>query len=66
MKCIVCGNRIEDGEDRMLVGMDGDFMHKRCQAKWERFKDRINNMSDAEFHDYLLGEPTVAEGSEEE
>ena len=61
MKCIICGNEIEDGEDRMLFGVDGDFMHKRCQSKWEKFMDRINNMSDAEFDNYLLGE-TIGAG----
>ena len=55
MECIVCGNRIGEGEDMMLLGADGDFMHKKCQPMWERFKDRINNMSDAEFNEYLLG-----------
>ena len=57
MNCIVCGNRIEDGEDVMLLGMDGDFMHKKCQPMREEFKNRIDNMSDIEFHKYLLGEP---------
>ena len=61
MECIVCGSRIEEGENIILLGMDGDFMHKRCQPMWEKFKDRINNMSDNEFHKYLLGEPWESE-----
>ena len=65
MKCIVCGNRIEEGEDMMLLGMDGDFMHKRCQLMWEKFKNRINNMSDAEFCKYVLGEPWISEDNRE-
>ena len=55
MKCIVCGNRIEEGEDAILFGVDGDFMHKKCQPMWERYIDKIDNMSDAEFRKYLLG-----------
>lgn len=54
MNCSVCGNKIEEGEDMLLLGMDGDFMHKRCQPMWEKIKDRINNMSDVEFYNYLL------------
>lgn len=53
MNCAVCGNKIEEGEDAVLLGVDGDFMHKRCQSMWEEYKDRINNMSDAEFYNYL-------------
>lgn len=64
MNCIVCGNRIEEGEDMILLGMDGDFMHKRCQPMWEKFKDKINNMSDDEFYKYLLGEPQERENKE--
>lgn len=56
MKCIVCGNIIDECEDKILVDIDGDFMHNRCQPMWENFKDRINNMSDAEFNKYLLGD----------
>ena len=61
MECIVCGNRIEEGEDMMLLGVDGDFMHKKCKPMWEKFKNRINNLSDVEFREYLLGEPQKSE-----
>lgn len=64
MNCIVCGNRIEEGEDMMLLGMDGDFIHKRCQPMWEKFKGRINNMSDVEFRKYILCEPQESEVTE--
>ena len=59
MKCIVCGERIEEGEDLLIVDTDGDFMHKRCKPMWKRFKDRINKMTDAEFRRYFLGESSI-------
>ena len=36
MNCIVCGNKIKEGEDIMLLMMCGGFMHKRCQPMWEK------------------------------
>lgn len=53
MNCSVCGNRIEEDEDMILLGIDRDFIHKRCQPMWEKFKEKINNMSNAEFYKCL-------------
>lgn len=53
--CFVCGKEVSEFDDKILFGFDGDFIHKKCEAKVNEVKSRINNMSDNEFSDYLTG-----------
>ena len=54
-KCFVCGKEVKYDEDSELFGCDGDRIHKRCKPNLNKAYDRINNMSDMEFSDYIRG-----------
>lgn len=56
MICFVCGKPITEDEESVFFGCDGDKIHKKCERNVEKAQDFINNMTDEEFHKYLLGE----------
>lgn len=53
--CFVCNEKVNDIDDFIWVGYDGDRIHKKCEPHLQKTYDKINNMSDEEFKDYLLG-----------
>lgn len=55
MKCIYCDKKIKYDEPHRPLGLDGDFIHTECIPKWEKQCERINNMTDSEFKDWLVG-----------
>lgn len=56
MRCFVCDEVIDiDIDDVTPFGYDGDFIHTKCKKNVNKAKDRLNNMSDKEFADYLQG-----------
>lgn len=54
--CFVCGKVVTEDDDYEWFGMDGDKIHKKCKPNLNKAMDTVNNMSDAEFAKYLLGE----------
>ena len=57
LTCIECGCEIDSFDEAEIIGMDGDFIHKKCRSRWNEFVDRINTMSDDEFYSYMRGGP---------
>lgn len=53
--CFVCEKEVKHDEEFEWIGVDGDKIHKQCKPFYDSKCDRINNMSDKEFNDYLLG-----------
>ena len=59
--CFVCGKPINDNEETIWFGLDGDKIHKRCESNLDAAYSKIDNMSDSEFSDYLLGKTNLME-----
>lgn len=58
MKCAVCGKEINEFEYdsyEWLGGVGGDPIHKSCKPTWNKFCERVDNMSDNEFKLWLTG-----------
>ena len=55
-KCIICNREIKDTDAYEMHGYDGDKIHKVCKSKWEAIYNAIDNMTDDEFTNYLIGE----------
>ena len=53
--CCICGKEVKDTDEFVWFGLDGDKIHKKCEVNKDKFYDKINNMTDEEFKDYLLG-----------
>lgn len=53
--CCICGKEVKDTDEFVWFGVDGDKIHKKCEVNKDKFYDKINNMTDKEFKDYLLG-----------
>ena len=53
--CFVCGKLVTDTDEFIWHGLDGDKIHKKCDANRQKAYDKINNMSNDEFKRYLLG-----------
>lgn len=53
--CFVCGKEVTKNDEFEWFGCDGDKIHKSCECNLEKAYDRVNNMSDKEFVNYLLG-----------
>lgn len=56
MICFVCGKEVTEDDEFVWFGLDGDKIHKKCEKDKQKACDFINNMTDEEFHKYLLGE----------
>ena len=54
--CFVCGKEVEGNADSELFGCDGDRIHKSCKPNLNKAYNSINNMSNAEFNNYIKGE----------
>ena len=54
-KRIICNREIKDTDDYELHGYDGDKIHKHCKSKCEEIYNAIDNMTDDEFTNYLIG-----------
>jgi hypothetical protein len=53
VRCIVCEKEIFE-YGGILVSMDGDFVcSTKCKKDNELNIDRVNNMTDKEFHSYM-------------
>ena len=56
MKCVYCEKEIDPvKEDYEPFGIDGDFIHKECKPNIEKAMDKIANMSDKEFAEWIRG-----------
>ena len=55
MICFVCEKEVSSFDDKVLFGVDGDCIHKKCEPYVTRKMDMINNMNDNEFSEYLRG-----------
>lgn len=53
--CFVCGKPVFEDDDFIWHGVDGDKIHRACEKKHQQACDWINNMSDAEFKQYIIG-----------
>ena len=54
MKCCICNKEIYPYlEEYQPLGYDGDMIHKECMPKWEKFIQKIDNMTDQEFSVWL-------------
>lgn len=53
--CFVCGKEVKDSDNYIWHGCDGDKIHEHCEVHLQEKYDKINSMTDEEFHDYLLG-----------
>lgn len=53
--CSHCGKEIGLTEPSEVHTMDGDFIHIACKKAYAEKMDRICNMSDKEFTDYIGG-----------
>lgn len=53
--CFVCEDLITEDDEFNWFGLDGGKIHKRCEKDLQKAYDRINNMTDEEFKQYLLG-----------
>ncbi len=54
--CFVCGKLVTEDDEFIWHGLDGDKIHKKCEKNLQEACDWINNMTDKEFGNYLLGE----------
>ena len=54
-KCIICNGEIKDTDEYELHGYDGDKIHKNCKPKCNEIYNAIDNMTDDEFTNYLIG-----------
>lgn len=52
--CFVCGKIVEESDDFIWHGLDGDKIHKKCEKRLQRAYDYIDNMTGEEFRKYLL------------
>lgn len=56
-KCVHCQEKIDPEWDNPSefesIGYDGDFIHKRCKEPYQKKMERVINMSDAEFMNWL-------------
>ena len=59
--CIVCGRKIHNNEESELYGCDGDRIHKSCISDLQKVYDKINNMSDTDFHNFITGKTKLFE-----
>lgn len=56
MICSHCNKEINTySESYELFGMDGDFIHTGCREGITKQMDKIANMSDDEFYNYVIG-----------
>lgn len=55
LKCMICGNSIEDTEPKLLFGMDGDFIHTKCSKNKEKFFNVLDRISEITITQYLNG-----------
>lgn len=53
-KCMICRKEVKDS-DKFEWSIDGDKTHSECEKNRDAHYSRINNMSDKEFHDYMMG-----------
>lgn len=53
--CFVCGKEVKELDDKVIFGLDGDFVHKSCEPSIQKKKSMINNASNGEFAGWLLG-----------
>ena len=55
-KCIICGCEIiPTNMDSEIYGCDGDQIHIKCKDKLSDHYDKINNMTDMEFKNWMMG-----------
>ena len=59
--CFICGKPVEDKDEFIWHGLDGDKIHANCCENKQRAYDKINNMSDNEFKRYLLGKRHISD-----
>jgi hypothetical protein len=52
-KCCQC-HKTDRQEQMQIHGFDGDFIHKDCASKLEKEMDRVANMTDEEFENWML------------
>lgn len=56
MECCVCNKEIHPySEEYEPFGCDGEFIHKHCWPAMRKFMARIDNMTNAEFEDWMRG-----------
>jgi hypothetical protein len=53
-KCFVCGKQVTEKDEFIWFGLDGEKIHKNCEKNVQKAFDKINNMTDDEFSEYLL------------
>ena len=58
-KCFVCEKEVKDNEDFEWFGLDGSKIHTKCKKNVEKKMHIIDNMSDQEFNDYLIGKRDI-------
>lgn len=57
MKCTFCHKQINIVREKYeLFGMDGDFIHKDCKPKIKEEMDKVANMSDSEFYNWMTND----------
>jgi len=54
--CCFCHKPITDIYDSDYFGLDGDLIHIHCQEAMNKQIEQINNMSNDEFKQWLMGE----------
>lgn len=53
--CFVCDKEVKYTDEFEWFGLDGDKIHKKCKCNVDKKMSLIENMSDNEFKNYLLG-----------
>ena len=52
-KCLICNKSI-GLDDWLWHGLDGDKIHKKCKKNEQTFYNKINNMTNEEFSNWLF------------
>lgn len=53
--CFVCDKEINELDDKIPFGLDGDCIHAKCKHGVDAKCSKIDNMSNSEFTRWLLG-----------
>lgn len=59
--CFVCGKEVKDYDEFEWHGYDGDKIHKRCKPNLSKAYNTIDNMSEADFQEWLSGKRELME-----